>query len=37
MVQNVCFRNVEQYLGFSFGATSKVISAPAAAASSDSD
>src|SRR6266704_1368340 len=34
MVQNVCFRNAEQYLGF--GATSKAISAPAAAASSDS-
>ena len=27
MVQNVCFRNAEQYL--SFGATSKAISAPA--------
>ncbi len=36
MVQNVCFRNAEQYFGFGLGATSKVISAPAAAASSDS-
>ena len=37
MVQNVCFRNAEQYFGFGSGATSKVISAPAAAASPDSD
>ena len=36
MVQNVCFRNGEQYLRLGFGASSKVISAPAAAASSDS-
>ena len=35
MVQNVCFRNAEQYLGLG-AAGSKVISAPAAAASSDS-
>ena len=36
MVQNVCFRNAEQYLGLGFGATSKVIGAPAGAASADS-
>ena len=37
MVRNVCFRNAEQYLGLGLGATTKVIGAPAATASSDSD
>jgi glucuronate isomerase len=36
MVQNVCFRNAEQYLGLGLGATSKMMSAPAPA-SSNSD
>jgi glucuronate isomerase len=36
MVQNVCFRNAEQYLGLGLGAASKMMSAPAPA-SSNSD
>jgi glucuronate isomerase len=36
LVQNVCFRNAEQYLGLGLGATSKMMSAPAPA-SSNSD
>lgn len=36
MVQNVCFRNAERYLGFGLGATTGGIGAPAAAASPDS-
>jgi glucuronate isomerase len=36
MVQNASFRNAKQYFGFGLGATSKMISAPSAAASSDS-
>jgi glucuronate isomerase len=36
MVQNVCFRNAQRYLGFGLGATTGRIGAPAAAASPDS-
>jgi glucuronate isomerase len=37
MVENVCYRNAEQYLGFGPGAASRSGTAPAAVASSDSD
>jgi len=37
LVQNVCFRNAEQYLGLGLSANNSAISAPAAATSSDSD
>lgn len=37
LVQGVCFRNVQRYLGLGLAATSKGISAPAAAVSRDSD
>jgi glucuronate isomerase len=37
MVQNICYKNAKEYLGFDLEANSRSISAPAAAASSDSN
>jgi glucuronate isomerase len=37
IVQNVCFRNAERYLGFGLESTAKGTSTPAVGASSDSD
>jgi glucuronate isomerase len=37
MVQNICFKNAKQYLGFGLEANARAISAPAVGASSDSD
>jgi glucuronate isomerase len=37
MVQNICFKNAREYLGFGLEANARAISAPAAGASSDSD